>query len=882
MIDVWRPRYFMLVDIGGGFSGRDGLKVGDLVIASSLEYYSLVKEIDGRTETRPLPFAAPARGLRKDLGRLDMRAPDWDDQIPAPRPDAVGSRSPQILPGQIVVGERLLADPNSPTVAELANRYPKALAVDMESVGLARAVYGAQQQEVFTQFAVLRGISDIIDDPCVDNQRTRDNVKPYAAAVAMAAAHAYIRTHPSGESILSRGNNAPTRRDRKPYLGQYLHSLRRTLAASPSLASPLFRLPLQSTEARSKDSSAPFPSSPVERNELLDIVEHDRRVAVIGRSGVGKSELLNAAVRQLAAADDPVVVHIDLKTGWSSAWAEAMPTAWYGEHLDPSMDALLNAATPPLAITQLNEFAEDSDRLILLVDALNEVPPSVARQIRLVLGEYSRQHPNVQVLVTDRVGESEYRELRWTVLMLPSLDPAEAERILDARFSTGAYGRLSEADQGLLRIPFYLDRALREAALEPPSALGIIEQYWRGAGLSPRGVEVVGQVALDALMRGEAMLSQADRKRLEEQGLLDRLLESHLLVKTPSNIVFAHRLIHQYFAGKYLATDPSLWQPEALDAITSFAASPEGVGMVIKSIPDKEGRDKFLHRVYDWNWRASVQTLSESRAGVNAISEATEEAILAMAAEKRFDPVEGTRERITALLADVAGPIAAEFKSLEQEGLQQAIAAINHPESSWWQQWQQIFLAHSPAEIFSDGMIEQLVSETSLIGWMAANVLRRAEPPIDFAERVRLIYRSHPDRAPRQRTIRWRVLHTLGAWPAIENARLLIEGMGDEHIWCRYGAVRSLIEMAARTSDHGLRDQIIDQLSQRWTDLDPEPLSQLAWASRYADADAEWPLAIRPLIEQVRDAQRNEERERWERRFADFERYAERHTLRRG
>ncbi|HEY6730377.1 MAG TPA: hypothetical protein VI039_05045 [Solirubrobacterales bacterium] len=875
MLDVWRPRFLLLADIGGGFVGRDGLGVGDLVVASSLEYYSLIKEVDGQTETRELPIAAPARGLRKEFARLNARTPNWSEAIPVDRPAVAKRPTPKVLPGQIVVGETLLADPNSPTVAALAHRYKKALAVDMESVGVARAVYGAQQKEIFTQFAILRGISDLIDEKDLDNQETRDNAKPYAAGVAIAAVHAYMRCQP--------GNNSAARQplaDPPSYRPRYLELLRRVLAARPAVQGPLFRLPLESTKIQIEDSAAPAPGAQIERGEVLDILEHDRLVAIIGKSGVGKSELLNAAARQLAAADDPITVRIDLKSGWSPAWAEAMPDAWYGEHLDPAMDALLNAASPLLTVSHLNDFLTEGAQVVVLVDALNEVPPEIARKIRLTLGQYARKHPNVQVLATDRVAGPDYRDLHWTVLDLPTLDPAETRRVIDAQFGEGIYDQQPDARREILRIPFFLDRALRQGTVEFTSRADLVQRYLQAGGLNSRDSDVVSEIALDLLMRSESILSVADVARLEESGVLAKLLEGGFLFKDESHAWFAHQLIHQYFAGNALAPKPELWRPDVMDAVTFFAASLDGVGMVVKAIPDVAGRDRFLQLVYDWNWRAAVLALSEARAGDRTVSEATEQAILAMAAEKRFDPVEGTRNRINTLLENVEGPTAAEFRELNEEALQAAIAAIDHPGIEWWQEWKALFLIRDPQQLFDDAMIERLVSEMPLVGWMASNALRRAEPPPEVAELVRVLCRSHPRPTAEQRAIRWRILHTLGAWPSDVNAELLFEGVEDEHVWCRYGAVRSLVEMAARTSDQNLRQSVIARLGEKWRGLDPEPLSQLAWASRYETADAAWPAAIQPLIEEVRDAQKDEERERWNRRFENFRRYVERHRQR--
>ena len=890
ILDVWRPRYLLLADIGGGFRGRDGLGIGDLVVASGLEYYSLVKEIDGGVEPRTFAIAEPARGPRKDIGRLGDRVPNWLDGVGVERPAAVSAEGPKILPGQIIVGERLLADPDSPTVAELAGRYPKALAVDMESVGVARAVWGAQQQENFTQLAVLRGISDYVDAMDLDNQETRDAVKPFAAAVAIAASHSYIRTLPSDESVLSRAGEPPRRRAPSVTdagVDDYLGKLRSTLASRPPLADQPFRLPLRSTDVRAEDSVTPAPPqgqadpdrpADVERSELLDIVEHDKLVVVVGKGGAGKSVLMDAMARQLAAADDPITIRIDLKTGWSPAWADAMPDAPFGDQLDLAMDALLNAASPGLNVGDLSRFAEAASGVVILVDALNEVPPDVAGRIRLTLGQYVRQHPRARALATDRRIELDYRELRWTALELPMLNPEEARRVIDAGFGKGVYDRQPEARRDILRIPFFIDRALSQGTVDFNSRAELVARYLQDGGLEEDDLEVTSEVAFEILMRGETVISADDRRRLAEHGVLEKLENGGFVVDGPSGLVFSHQLIHQYLAGRRLASDPDLWTADVMDRVTSFTASLDGVGMAVKSIDNIDGRDQFLHLVHDWNWRAAVVALSEARTGERSVSEATEQAVLAMAAEKRFDPVEGTRNRISGLLKTVDGATAKRFGEVEEAELREEIGRIEHPDIEWWAEWRQIFLLDDADELCGEKMVACIASEMPLIGWMLANALRRIEPTDEVSRLVRMVYRTRTGRSSENRAIRWRVLHTLGAWPSDDNADLLVEALGDEHIWCRYGAVRSLVEMAARPVDHDLRGRIIGRLSATWAALDPEPLSQIAWAARYSAADTEWPGAIRPLIEDVRNAQRDEERDRWDRRVAEFDRYAERHN----
>jgi nucleoside phosphorylase/energy-coupling factor transporter ATP-binding protein EcfA2 len=879
MIDAWRPRYFLLADIGGGFGGRDGLRLGDVVVASELEYYSLVKEVSGGgTEERGFAIAEPSRSPRKDIARLDDRHPGWHGSIPFNRPESADGGTPRILAGQIIVGERLLSDPKSPTVRELTERYPKALAVDMESVGAARAVWAAQQQERFTQFGVLRGISDLIAETGRDNQETRDEFKPYAAAAAVAAAYAYIRTLPGEESMLVRaGGGAPVSPAREPPgITEYLDGLRNALARKPERVGPDFRLPLKATDIRVSGSAAPEAGARVERSEVLDIVEQDGLVAIIGKSGAGKSELLNTLARQLAAGDDPVVVPIDLKKGWSPRWAEAMPDQLHGDGLNQSMDALLNAAESRLNIDELNRFIERDVRIILLTDALNEVPPEVATRIRDTLHQYARKHSTVQALVTDRRAEIDYHELHWTVLELSVLEPDEVRRVVDGRFGAGTYDRQPAARRDILGIPFFLDQALRQGRVDFASRADLVEHYLREGGLE-EDFRAIGKVALDVLKREETTLSEADQEKLGPE-TLEKLRDGGFVVETESGLVFSHQLIHQYLAGRHLASDPKLWEPPIMDAITFSTASLDGVGMAVKAIDDAEQRDQFLHRVYDWNWRAAVVALSEARTGDRSVSEATEQAILAMAAEKRFDPVEGTRSRISGLLGTVNCQIAERFRTLAEEDLYKTIAEISHPEIAWWEEWKEVFLAKDRETLHDDRMIEKVSSQDPLIGWMAANALRRAEASREDSRVVQMLYRTHGGGTWNDAAIRWRVIHTLGAWPAEENADLLFTALGDPDRWCRYGAVRSLVEMAAGTEDHGLRDKILGVLMERWRDLDPEPLSQIGWASRYTVADREWPAAVRPLIEAVRDAQQDEERERWNQRLAAFDHYADTHA----
>lgn len=874
ILNAWRPRRLILADIGGGFHGRDDLGLGDLVVATELEYYSFLKETEDGEELRSFPISHPGLTPREDLERLPHSCPGWTDAIVAPRPELAGADSPKILPGQIICGERLLSDPESPTVRGLATRYPKALAVDMESVGAGRAVLGAQRDEIFTQFGVVRGISDCIGKG-EDNQATRDTTKPYAAAVAVAAVYAYIRDQPSDDSILNK--RPPATAELQGAVSDadaYLEELRNVLSrASPAYGSS-FRLTLRSTDARVDGSVVPEGDVNIERGEVLDVVMQDRLVAVFGDSGAGKSVLLDGIARQLASGGDPIVVRIDLKTGWSPSWAPSLESQPFGDLLPSSMEALLSASSPSVTVERLNQLAE-SHTVLILVDALNEVPPEEARKIRLTVGQYARQFPGVRVLATDRSLNADYRELRWTALELPELELDEVRHVINSKFDEGEFDRHPNGRKEILRIPFFLDRAIREeSGIDFTSRAGAVEQFLRDGGLVNSDLEAAGETALAVLLRGETNFSQDDAESLEASGVLEKLLQGGFVSEGPAGLVFAHQLIHQCLGGRRLALNPEEWKPDTMDALTSFGASSDGLGMAIAAIEGRDERDRFLRIVYDWNWRAAVVTLSEAQAGDRPVSDAMEEAILAMIAEKRFDPVSGTRKRVESMLAKVGRATAEFLRGVNQDELYEYVDGLDHPESDWWAEWKEAFLRFDAAELLNERTIAQLGSDMPLVGWMIANSLRRVEGSDEASGLVRAIYRSHTQTSVDSRTVRWRAVHTLGAWPSRDNAELLIEALGDEHLWCRYGATRSAVEMAARTSDPELRAWIVARLAEKWRHLDPEPLSQLAWASRYIGADTGWPTAIRPVIEAVRDNQVEEERDRWDRRLATFDEYA--------
>ncbi len=760
----WRRRCLLVADIGGGFHARDGLKLGDVVFGSYLHYYELKKETRGRgEETRNFAFAQPSRGPRALCAFISVNERSWKESIPIARPHD-DSGVPALLEGEIVSGDRLLSNPVSEIVIQLGCDYPKALAVDMESAGAARAIYGAQQDEIYTQFAVLRGISDIVDAAEENNQRTRDDWKPYASWAAAAAALALVRATPAHVRA-----EADLPQAVRTYRAAFQKSLTRRLPDQPQM----FALQLHSAPR----GAAPTGRAPetLKRDDLLRVLDEERRVVLYGPSGAGKSWALMQVARQVAAGDNPLPILVDLKA-FKPELIKQIAASPFGEALEPAIDAILSASVEPISAAQVGELV--SERCVmLLVDGINEVP-DVGERMLAALNEYYRQKSGrLLLLVTDRRPQIFYSEESWKLVECRGLSGQDAQAVVDGRFGPGTFGALDAADRELLALPFFLDWTLKgDSARLAPRATAV-ERFLRNAGLSDDDLRRAAKTAFDVYLAHSSLFGELELSELGADGLLDRLHQVGVAVHRGMNQSFSHQIFHQFLAAYWMASREEQWTTRSLDAVTANAASPDTVAMTLTLIKDIEARDRLLRIVYDWNWRAAVSALRETQAAGRAISEAMEAAILSMAAEKLFDPVEGTAQHVRGQLGQFpVGGLAAELRGAADHPTLLAYVerlGINGP--AWFDDWTRVFLRRPPKDTLTEDDIVRTTSDEPLLGWTTANTIRRFDSDPVRSGQLRALYLAYRRGVSDSRadTVRWRIVHALGRWPTADNAMLL-------------------------------------------------------------------------------------------------------------
>jgi nucleoside phosphorylase len=198
LIELFRPEVLLVLGIAGGIAGR-GPALGDVVAADYLHYVEF-RKLTGRGDLlRYIAFDQPSVPIRASCVEPTRVVANWVNNIGCPRPAEDGERSVAWI-GSIAVAEKVMGDPDHEEQRRLVTTYNDALAIDMESYGVARAIHEAREAVDYDPLLVaIRGISDLVrvtDDEDIalvpDNNDERRAWKRYASLAAAAFAKEVI------------------------------------------------------------------------------------------------------------------------------------------------------------------------------------------------------------------------------------------------------------------------------------------------------------------------------------------------------------------------------------------------------------------------------------------------------------------------------------------------------------------------------------------------------------------------------------------------------------------------------------------------------------------------------------------------------------------
>ena len=573
--------------------------------------------------------------------------------------------------------------------------------------------------------------------------------------------------------------------------------------------------------------------------ELLSLATSRGRVLVSGRGGCGKSALMRRLVVS-GTEVGKVAILIDL-----SQWDHDASEAWKARREGPreAIDFLLRRFGSGQAdITDL-EFLPPRDEKLIIVDGLNETPGSVADDILSACDQAASLIVNCSVIVSDRLVRRQTNgDERWYFAMPLGVDIDEARLLVDVE-------ALSPSAQRLLDSPYFVDKAMKGELKNSP--LATIRDFVETRGkIDFRGMLIAAECAFAAYQQDESRTFSIDRfKDGAGQRVVQTLLEGGVLVALPGHrVAFNHHWIHDYLAARHLASQQQLWSFEnrhaSLDTLTFKGNSFDAVAFALAELEDA-AQDEFLRAVYDWNPYAAGYALAEVEEIAPAnISRDLRTIILAMLAEKKFDRHYLSARRALDALELFNDDVAVAMRNAADHGELAALVAREPEHSAIFVRWRALFTIPTGATA-SDETVNAVEEDGSIIGWTAANVLKRLSLTDRHVGRIVEIARNE------RPVIRWRACHVMGSATEEKFREALLDHLAndlDENV--RYGAIRSLVEFGSRSA--ALATRLVDDLEPLLARMGESPrvMSELTRAVFLSKGcvPADWSLKISRLF----------------------------------
>src|SRR5689334_14315840 len=595
--------------------------------------------------------------------------------------------------------------------------------------------------------------------------------------------------------------------------------------------------------------------------EILTRALESGRVLISGRAGAAKTTVVYRLVRELLSKQSVLPIVLNLKE-----WQAPFYADW--STLPEDFTFRLNFLLERLAVPRISLAILDSidPRVfrVLLMDGLNEITPRIAQEIISVFDEYVRRASQSAVIITDRVVRRSFADVsRWRLCALKPLADDEIRTQLQSQpEKLQAFDASLGGHRQLFRIPLFLDLFLRSARL--PGGLLTTEEEMRyyfeeQIGLTDEEIAVAARAAFEIYQSQQARTFPiATLQDKVGQEITAKLAASSIKVTNDGSAYFFHHLHHDYLVARYIASNESQWTQEGFDALTFKAASFDSLALALEQLRTSDQADRFIQALYDWNVYAPAYALAEAhQGGLVVVSPDMQRVVYAMLAEKRWDFMLQTSERASdALSVFPEGSDARELLALGSlEDLLNFVKAL-HMAGNRYAKWQTVFCSSADTSLEPD-VFREITAPDSIIGWTLANVLKRTITSMDRQQELRDWAKQRGCNS----TVIWRIVHVLGAFPTEQNFKFLLDIL-DTHtvIWPRYGALRSLVELAGKSPQTELRTRVFEALSKRVAELSSSHLLlELQRALFVRNAPPGWAQAAFPLVNSIYERQTQEE-----------------------
>lgn len=545
-------------------------------------------------------------------------------------------------------------------------------------------------------------------------------------------------------------------------------------------------------------------SEEVSESEILDVARRKGRVILSGRAGSGKTWLLRR-VYKLAIDRGWLPIYVDMKQ-WSGKDYELWEK-WTSDGITHGTEYLLEEfGSLELGALGLDAIGPDVVK-VLLIDGLNEIASKTGADILSIADELATNLMNTSVVVADRLTRRELpNAARWTIAGVLPLSLEQVRQHLPNKSVIQA--------KDICTSPFFLDAQIRHSRRETGRASMLKSLILRdGAAILADDLDRIAKASFESYV---AFKSRSFKTSFFENAvgsdILGRLHQDSILASSGDNSYFVHHILHDYFASRYFSQqDQKQWTPENFKALSFDTSSFDALELTFEQLEADRG-ELFLRKLYDWNLYAAGYALAElNESNVAPIGREMRTVIFAMLAEKRFDPIMATKDRAKDALRVIQVNDVAPFRdAVSISDLYHAIQLVQS-DADWFVEWKAIFSSPETKRL-NEEIVCLLGEDDSVKGWTVSNVIRRySDLDLDWiAEKLERLLSELP--SP---TVRWRIAHVLGAMPNEQSKEMLLKLLDtDQDADVRYGAIRSLIEIAAAGSVT-LRDRLASNIKDR-------------------------------------------------------------------
>lgn len=561
------------------------------------------------------------------------------------------------------------------------------------------------------------------------------------------------------------------------------------------------------------------------------------RLLLQARGGAGKTVTL----RRVADAADALGIRV--VRVWAVDWTNEASRRGAPLEQATLLGALAAVSDPSMSPTVFG----DEHETLLLIDGLNEVRGPFVPEILSAVDLLASRYPHLGVVIADRLARRAVDTSSWQLATLTPVPDAQIREILGSAYDEGK--------ASLFGNPFFLERA----RLDPMTAATHRDFFTAQLGLDDGTLRVLASAVNTAYREHkDRLIDVGELDRAVGPEAVRRLIEAGVLEPSGERSRFAHHLISDFLAALDLARDSQRWRRDEFDALTFTASSFDALALLLDET-EAANADLLIRRVYDWNLYAAAYMIAEDETRMRRVSSEMRVALLAMLGERRFDRLQATAQQVADALRLQRTTLADSL--MRAESLNDAVRLVARIQSrvTWFNEWQALF-ARVDDEAGNED-VRLLLVDDGVLGWTAANVLKRIRLGDSAVAGVVALLGAHDDA-----TVRWRCAHVLGSVPTAAVADALLDRLRtDADLWVQYGALRSLIELAARAAQD-LRERVFVELAETADEITNTPQLQreVERALHVTDAPPDWAEDAGLLVEQLWARGRSvAEQDRW-------------------